>query len=150
MQKKHITLRSIKDKVLIEKIINEWDFNHPMDVSISVYRKSRSLAANRLMWLWLNEIQIHMREHYGQIASADEWHDVLVERLQPAEARIIGLPDGEVFFVGRTRTSKMTVSEMSDYLNLLQAYCAEHLNLQLSHPDDCYWAALMKEGEHTS
>ncbi|MGI9338350.1 MAG: recombination protein NinB [Gammaproteobacteria bacterium] len=119
----------------------------PIDVKISKHRESRSLKQNSLMWKWNSEIMTHMREHYGQIADAEDWHEVLVSRLQPVETGVIELPDGNVFFLGRTRTSKMTVAEMSDYLNLLEAYCAEHLELILTRPDELYWAALMKE-EH--
>lgn len=106
------------------------------EVEIREHKSKRSLAQNRLLWLWNNAIQEHMAEHFGQYASAEEWHDILVSRLLPSEVRRVNLPSGEGFKVGRTRTSQLGVKKMAEYLDLLCAYCAEYMRLQLPQPMD--------------
>lgn len=106
------------------------------EVEFREYKSKRSLAQNSLLWLWNNAIQQHMAEHFGQIASAEEWHDILVSKLLPTEVRRVELPSGEGYKVGRTRTSQLTVKRMTEYLELLNAYCAEYLRLQLPQPID--------------
>lgn len=77
-----------------------------------------------------------MESHYGQQAAADEWHDVLVNKLMPKETHTIELPDRTVYRVGRTRTSKLGVKKMTEYLEKLEMYCAMNLGLLLPRPDD--------------
>lgn len=117
----------------------------PFYVTAQPVGNKRSLAQNSLLWLWNNRIQKHMAEHYGQHASAADWHEVLVEKLCPVEQRVVKTPDGEKHIIGRARTSDMNVSEMSEYLNTLEMYCAETLNIRLPRPDDLYWQAIMEQ-----
>lgn len=117
----------------------------PFYVTVQQAGKKRSIAQNSLLWLWNSQIQKHMAEHYGQHASAEEWHEVLVEKLCPVEQRVVKTPDGEKHIIGRARTSRMNVSEMTEYLSMLEMYCAETLNLQLPRPEDLYWSAIMEQ-----
>lgn len=107
-------------------------------------KEKRRDAQNRLLWSWNSTIQHHMREAFGQIASAEEWHDVLCRKLMPADASSVRLPDGSTHEVGRWRSSKAGVREMTEYLNLLDAYCAENLGLLLPHPSDLYHEAMSR------
>ncbi len=106
--------------------------------------EKRRDAQNRLLWSWNSAIQQHMRDSFGQIASAEEWHDVLCRKLMPADASSVRLPDGSQHEVGRWRSSKAGVREMTEYLNLLDAYCAENLGLLLPHPQDLYHEAMAR------
>ncbi|WP_428398267.1 recombination protein NinB [Marinobacter salarius] len=112
------------------------------EVEIREFKSKRSLAQNSLLWMWNNAIQQHMADHFGQIASAEEWHDILVSRLLPSKVRRVELPGGEGYKVGRTRTSQLTVKRMTEYLDLLNAYCAEYLRLQLPQPIDLMMQAM--------
>ena len=112
------------------------------EVEFREHKSKRSLAQNRLLWLWNNTIQQHMADHFGQYASAEEWHDILVSRLLPSEVRRVQLPSGEGYKVGRTRTSQLGVKAMSEYLDLLNAYCAEYMRLQLPQPMDLMMQAM--------
>lgn len=103
--------------------------------------EKRRNQQSRLMWLWLNELQAFMREHYGQIASAEEWHEVMALKLRPVKTSVVKMPDGEAVTVGRWRSSTASVKEMSEYLNDFDAYCA-CMGLMLSHPDDLYRQAM--------
>lgn len=124
--------------------IRDLDATKRWEVDIRPAKSKRSLAANRLLWLWNSQIQTHMREHFGEIGSAEDWHEVLVSRL---------LPTRVVVFCGepvhcRTQTRKLSVADMSAYLELLEMYCAENLGLQLTRPEDIYWEALLREKNH--
>lgn len=101
-------------------------------VYIKQVSDARTLDQNALIWAWNNQIQKHMAECFGQMASADQWHDILVSKLMPAELHPVKLPDSEsTYRVGRMKTSKMTKAQLSEYMDKLQAYCAEYLNLIL-------------------
>lgn len=121
--------------------IRDLDATKRWEISIKPAKSRRSLSQNRLLWLWNSQIQLHMREHFGEIGSAEDWHEVLVSRL---------LPTRVVVFFGepvhcRTQTRKLSVADMSAYLELLEMYCAENLGLQLARPEDIYWEALLRE-----
>lgn len=107
-------------------------------------KEKRRDIQNRLLWMWMGHIQAHMRDAFGQIASAEEWHEVLCRKLMPAEAVNVRLPDGTMMDAGRWRSSKASVREMTEYLNLLDSYCAESLGLLLPHPQDMYYEAMAR------
>ncbi len=131
------TLRNDKERQRLLDFIGGLDLSKKQyRISITQAKASRSLAQHRLLWMWNNLIQQHLAEYFGQIASAEEWHDILVTRLCPAETSVVELPDGVRFKVGRQRTSKFSVDQMGEYLDKLDAYCAEYLQLLLPHPED--------------
>lgn len=115
----------------------------PVFIEVKNAKSKRSVAQNSLLWLWMSVIQKHMAEHFGEIASAEEWHMALVSRILPCEPKIVNLPDSTEVLPGRQRTSKMSAGEFSEYLNLLEAYCADKLGLIVPRPDDLYWAAIL-------
>jgi hypothetical protein len=131
-----LMLRSESDRARLLGFIAGLDLAKPRKVAITEVRSKRSDAQNRLLWLWNGVIQAHLRETFGQVASAEEWHEILVSRLWPAEVRPVALPDGTRYRVGRAKTRSFTQPQMTTYLELLDAYCAEHLQLLLPHPDD--------------
>lgn len=102
-------------------------------VYIKQLADSRTLQANRMLWGWNNEIKLHLATHHGQLASADQWHDILVAKLMPSVLHPVRLPDAEevTYKVGRMKTSQMNKKQMSEYMEKLQAYCADTLGLVL-------------------
>lgn len=130
------TIRNDRDRQRIVDYLNGLDLKKPYKITIAPARANRTIAQNRLLWLWNGIIQMHMAEAFGQLASAEEWHDILVTKLCPAEYHVVELPDGFKARVGRSRTSKFTVEQKGEYLDKLDAYCADSLGLLLPHPDD--------------
>lgn len=109
---------------------------------VSEKRRDRQ---NSLQWLWLGLIQKHMQEAYGIAASSEEWHETFCRKLMPMEAcQPKTLPDGTIIEASRWRSSKSSVKEMTEYLNKLDQYCAEELQLLLPHPEDIYHEAMSK------
>lgn len=133
-------IRTETDRQRFIKYLAGIDLSKPHKASISEIRSKRSEAQNRMLWLWNGLIQQHMRDTHGQLAEAEEWHEILVAKLWPAEVRPVELPDGTRYRVGRAKTRKFNITQMTTYLELLDAYCAEHLGLLLPHPEDLMYA----------
>lgn len=117
--------------------------NLPLDkrwkVTWNEAKEKRRDAQNRLLWMWNNEIQRHMAEHSGKIASAKDWHEFMCEQLMPVQ--ILGEFQGKEI-KSRWRSSDASVSEFSEYLNKLDAHCCVDLGLILPHPGDVYHMAM--------
>ncbi len=135
-----LMLRSDIDRQRLIGFLQGLDLSKPRKVAITEIRSKRSDAQNRLLWQWNSLIQQHLRESFGQIASAEEWHEIFVSKLCPAEVHPVELPDGTRYRVGRAKTRSFTIAQMTEYLELLDAYCAEHLGLLLPHPEDLMYA----------
>ena len=117
-------------KRLIEHI-KGLDFDKKWKVSITQYKSTRSLEQNALYWKWVGIIGDELG--YTQ----DELHEVLAENyLEP------------IFFEfeGETRkrrksTTKLNVSEFTEYLKHIEIFAAE-LNIILPKPEDQYYLAM--------
>lgn len=131
-----LSLRTEKDRTRLIGFISGLDISKPRKIAITEVRSKRSDAQNRLLWLWNGEIQKHLRESFGQVASAEDWHEIMVAKLWPAEVHPVQLPDGTKYRVGRAKTRSFNQQQMTTYLELLDAYCAESLGLLLPHPED--------------
>ncbi len=135
-----LMLRNESDRTRLLGYIQSLDLAKPRRLTIVEVRSKRSDAQNRLLWQWNGLIQAHLRDSFGQLASAEEWHEILVAKLWPAEVHPVELPDGTRYRVGRAKTRKFNTQQMTQYLELLDAYCAEHLQLLLPHPEDLMMA----------
>lgn len=135
-----LMLRTESDRNRLMSYIQHLDITKPRKLTIVEIRSKRSDAQNKMLWMWNGLIQAHLRDSFGQIASSEEWHEILVSRLWPAEVHPVQLPDGTRYRVGRAKTRSFTIAQMTTYLELLDAYCAEHLQLLLPHPDDLMYA----------
>lgn len=135
-----LMLRNESDRIRLLGYIEGLDLAKPRRLTIVEVRSRRSDAQNRLLWQWNGLIQAHLRDSFGQMASAEEWHEILVAKLWPAEVHPVELPDGARYRVGRAKTRKFNTQQMNQYLELLDAYCAEHLQLLLPHPEDLMMA----------
>lgn len=135
-----LMLRNESDRTRLLGYIQGLDLAKPRRLTIVEVRSKRSDAQNRLLWQWNGLIQAHLRDLFGQLASAEEWHEILVAKLWPAEVHPVELPDGTRYRVGRAKTRKFNTQQMTQYLELLDAYCAEYLQLLLPHPEDLMMA----------
>ncbi|MFD1260650.1 recombination protein NinB [Entomomonas asaccharolytica] len=136
MEKKELTIKNEFDKNSFINFFTALDLTIPKKIIIEDQKNSRTAAQNRLLWLWNNEIQQFMFDHSGITASAFDWHETMVERLCPTVNKEITLPNGETVSIQeRTRTSKFNTKKMTEYLEMLDAYCAS-FGLLLPHPQD--------------
>jgi len=102
------------------------------------YRKRRSLAQNRLYWWWLKKIADHINASQGTTFSDEDLHEWLKRRFLGAE--VVEL-QGERVEV-RKSTRKLSTQQMTEYLEQIDWYCTEHLQLILPHPEELYWEAM--------
>jgi len=135
-----LMLRTEQDRARLIGYLTGLDLAKPRRLTIVEVRNKRSDAQNRLLWMWNGLIQEHLRDSYGQAASSEEWHEIFVAKLWPAEVHPVELPDGTRYRVGRAKTRKFNTQQMTQYLELLDAYCAESLQLLLPHPEDLMMA----------
>lgn len=82
---------------------------------------TRTLMQNARLWATLDEISKHV-EWYGRKLTSDEWKDVFSAALKQQQV-VPGIEGG--FVVLGAHTSAMTISEMSDMLELMSAFAAE-------------------------
>ena len=117
-------LRDIRERA--EKLDALWS------VEIKPYKKKRSLAQNRLYWLWLGIIA----DELGYMM-ADDLHEELSEMFLP--------PDhytaiDKSIKSRRMSTTKISVQEFTLYLNRIELWAGSEFNIRLPHPMDWYEA----------
>lgn len=115
---------------------------YPAQLRITRYRGNRSLKQNRLYWKWVRCIVNHLLDSTGELFTNEEVHQELVSRF--LERRVVRRLGGGVREVSPS-TTELTTVEFSDYLDRIEYYASDRLGLALPHPDDLYWAALMKD-----
>lgn len=98
---------------------------HTLEIKRSV--KKRSLAQNKLMWLWFACIESETGQY------AQDIHDYYCFKFLPKE--IADLKTGEMMRVGG-HTSTLTSEAFTDFLNKVQADAASELGITLPVPDD--------------
>lgn len=100
-------------------------------VSIDVYKKDRSHAQNRLMWMWLGIIS----NDTG--TTPEDLHQILKMRFLGTEV-ISAL--GYAFEQPKS-TTKLTTREFTNYLDKIEGL-AISLNIRLPHPQQLYDEAM--------
>jgi hypothetical protein len=102
-------------------------------------KRNRSLAQNRLAHMWFNEIAEFVREHHGQAYPAEAFKEWLKATYLGQEVHT--MPNGQV--VAYTRhTSDLSVEEFTHFLEQVDAWAAQDLGCQLTHPEDLYEEAM--------
>lgn len=86
-------------------------------------RPRRSTAQNARLWAMLTDVAAQVA-HHGQRYSAEVWKDLFTAAYR-RYALVPGLDAGTVVPVGM-RTSEMSTAEMSDLIELIAAYGAQH------------------------
>lgn len=112
-----IPLYSPTQRVLAKRAIDLAPDGHVVEIK----QKTRSTEQNSRMWAMLSEIAEQV-EWYGQYLKPEEWKDVFTACLK-RQRSVRGIEGG--FVVLGLRTSKMTVGEMGDLMELMAAFSAE-------------------------
>ncbi len=94
----------------------------PDGFMVTIQPRTRSLESNAKMWAMLADVSRQVNWH-GRKLSPESWKDVFSAALRKQEV-VPGL-DGQSFVVLGQRTSKMTVREMADLIELIYAFGAE-------------------------
>ncbi len=90
---------------------------------VKISEPTRSLDANAAMWAMLNDISRQVVWHGRKLDSID-WKNIFTASLKKMD--VVPNLDGTGFVVLGQSTSKMTKREMSDLLELIQAFGAQN------------------------
>ena len=101
----------------------DWVKRSTPETFVTFKRNKRSIDQNSLLWVLLGEVASQVT-WYGQKLSAEDWKDMFTASLR--KARVVPGIDPGSFVVLGLHTSDMTKDEMSDLLELIMAFGAEH------------------------
>lgn len=89
---------------------------------VTIKPKTRSLEQNSRLWAMLNDISKQV-EWYGRKLDSEAWKHVFSAALKKQD--VVPNLDGTGFVVLGLSTSKMTKSELSELMELIEAFAAE-------------------------
>lgn len=119
MSRAVVQIKSAADRNLIAT----WARNVPEGTTVEFRAPRRSLDQNALMWSLLGQISKQV-DWYGLKLSSEDWKDVLTASMR--RTRVVPGIDAGTFVPLGMRTSQMTKEELSDLLELIYAFGAEH------------------------
>ena len=100
-----------------------WINRAPPGTSVTFKRNKRTLDQNALLWALLTDISQQVTWH-GQKLAPDDWKDMFTASLR--KARVVpGIDPGSFVLLG-LHTSDMTKDELSNLIELIHAFGAEH------------------------
>ena len=119
MSRQMVEIRTESDR---QKIIT-WTRNVPAGTTVEFRAARRSLDQNKLLWSLLTQVSKHV-VWYGVKLTSEDWKDVLTASLR--RTRVVPGIDAGTFVPLGMRTSQMTKEEMSELVELVYAFGAEH------------------------
>ena len=120
--KKQFIIRNVSALAAFIGGAKQWTLEHPVSVTVSHYKPTRSLEQNAKMWAMLGDIAKQVEWH-GRKLTPENWKDMATAALRGQDA-VPGIEGG--FVVLGRRTSKMSTSDMSELIEFLYAFGGEH------------------------
>lgn len=115
-----VTIRTDADR----KLIQRWAANVKLGTIVEFAEgPKRTSEQNDRLWAMLGDVSRQV-EWYGQHLSDADWKDVFTASIR--KLRVVPGIDAGSFIPLGMRTSKMRKAEMSDLLELIAAFGAEH------------------------
>ncbi|WP_421174129.1 recombination protein NinB [Aeromonas enteropelogenes] len=115
-------LRNSNVRTQVMQVIGELPVDAGRPLVIEIKEMTRTLAQNALMWAVLTDIAEQVNWH-GRKLSKEDWKIVLSAALY--KQRVVPDIDGTGFVALGQSTSKMTVREMRDLIELAYSFGAE-------------------------
>lgn len=120
MSRALITIRSNADRALATR----WIEQVPVGTRVEFKAAKRTVDQNSKMWAGLTDLAVQLRWH-GKMLRPDDWKLVMLDGLN-REVRIVPNIAGTGFVnLGRS-SSDLSKDEMSQLLELIAAFGAEH------------------------
>lgn len=101
------------------------------DIQIVQHKKSRSVAQNKLMWLWLGILSTETGN------TPDDLHEILKVKFLGVETRMIM---GTEIAIAKS-TAKLSTKEFTAYLDRIEVL-ASSIGIRLPHPEVIYDEAM--------
>jgi hypothetical protein len=108
----------------IRKKAKEWIDKAPVGMRLEFREPRRSTAQNDKMWSMLGDISRQIK-HQGRTYDPDRWKVLFMYALGQ-ETEFIPSLDGMSFIPYGPRSSELSVAEMSEMIELMTAWGAEH------------------------
>lgn len=115
-----VTLRSTADRERAMRLVNVAPFGSRVEVKAA----KRSMPQNDRMWAMLTEVALQVPWN-DQTLRPDDWKEIFLHALK-RELRMVKGLDDEPIILGRASSSDLTKSEMSDLIELIFKFGAEH------------------------
>lgn len=119
MSRAAFIIRSKADRATICRFVE----NAPILTAVTFKRNRRTVDQNSKLWACLTDVARDV-VWYGEKLSAEDWKTMFTAALR--KTRIVPGIEGNTFVPLGMRTSDMTRDEMSDLLELIFAFGAEH------------------------
>lgn len=100
----------------------KWCLTAPVNTRVEFKKARRSVDQNALLWSRLTELAQQV-VWYGQKLTPEDWKDIMTASLR--QARVVPGIDAGSFVPLGMRTSDMTVAEMGELLDLIDAFGAQ-------------------------
>lgn len=105
------------------RVVAKWAEQVPFGTRVEFKHSKRSIPQNDRMWAMLTEVARQVEWH-GQKLTPEDWKLIFLAALSK-EARLVPNISGDGY-VDLRRSSDLTKSEMSDLIELIFAFGAEH------------------------
>lgn len=115
-----LTIRSDVDRLKCVRLIEA----APAGSRVEVKAAKRSLPQNDTMWMLLSDVALQLPWH-GVKLRADDWKLLFLASLK-REMRMVPNLEGNGFVNINQSSSDLTKGEMSDMIELIRAFGAEH------------------------
>lgn len=106
--------------------------SRPLEVVVRPYKRHRSLAQNNCLWGWLTAISDAYADSHGERIAPEVFKEYLCGLFLGAESKEVL---GKVVSVTRS-TSGLDVVTFRDFLESIERWSVEHLQLFLPHGYD--------------
>lgn len=120
MSRAQVVIKSGADRALVSR----WASQVPFGTRVEFKQAKRTVDQNSRMWAMLTDVATQLEWH-GKRLRADDWKLVFLDGLK-RELRIVPNLDGTGFVnLGRS-SSDLSKQEMSDLMELIEAFGAQH------------------------
>ena len=121
MDKQSFIISSRDNLVTAFRFAESLGYSKPYVVEVKPL--TRTIEQNKILWAMLTDISEQINWH-GNKLSNEDWKHIFSAAL--SQQRVVPNIDGNGFVVLGKSTSKMSVAEMSDMIELIQAFGAQH------------------------
>lgn len=104
-----------------------------VEVIIKRLRSTRSSQQNRFYWGVVVSVMRQAFKDIGYILNTEETHTILKDKFMPYTD--ISTPDGEFISKKYKSTTELTKTEFGEYIEAIQRFAAESLNVTIPDPN---------------
>jgi hypothetical protein len=122
-----IILSNVNQIPSIVNAFNLLNFNYEWVITIKRKVKNRTNSQNNLYWKWIGEVAKHVSDLTGY--EIDEVHTLFKENFLDGKKVCIGNKTSILY-----STKLLTTKEMSDYMERIQRFCVQDLELLVTIP----------------